>query len=72
MLEAYIETAPVDMESTEKSLLCQGRKVQFNATDIPMNDRNIGNTFCAKITAYYQVPYPYWNIIIFCQVKKTN
>ena len=72
MLEAFIESSPNNMSDVEKWLLCQGRKIHFRAEDIPVNDRNVGNKVKAKITSYYQVPTPYWNIIIICQIKKIN
>ena len=72
MLEASIESTPDDLTATEKNFLYQGRKIEFNPTDIPGSDRKVGSTFNARITAYYQESDSYERVHIVCQIKKNN
>ncbi len=56
--------------SYEQWLLCKGREIQFESTDISEEDRIIGNIIEAKIVGWYRIIDPYERIIIICRIKK--
>lgn len=71
LLGAIIVTSPNDLTPPiETSLFSKNRKIMFESTDIPIDEREIGYTFQARILGYYQISDPYETIVIICKIRK--
>lgn len=71
LLGAIIVSSPNNLKPpVETSLFSQNRKIMFEATDIPMDERGIGCTFQAKIVGYYQISDPYETVVLICKIRK--
>ena len=71
LLGAIIVTSPNNLTPPiETSLFSKNRKIMFESTDIPIDERGIGCSFQAKIVGYNQISDPYETIVLICKIRK--